>query len=143
MLIVQGKALGSKRKLFTDFSVPTPPQWRDGPERPTLRALIGHLVRQEVENFNQRQEERRLTKVLTQKQIDEAASKGKVDAGGDETERAKADADVSVATACQAFEDGLFLAVIDGEEVKELDRELHLAEDSQVAFVRLTLLAGG
>ena len=53
------------------------------------------------------------------------------------------DEEESVAVACQAFEDGLFLVVIDGEDYREIDREIHLQPDSRVAFVRLTLLAGG
>jgi hypothetical protein len=143
MLTVEGRALGSRRKLFTDFSVPAPPAWLDGPERPTLRSVITHLVHEEVAAFHRRQEERKLIRVLTQRQIDEAATLGKVHSGGDTEDRQPADAESAVATACQAFEDGLFLAIVDGEEVRELDRRLPLRDDSRLAFVRLTLLAGG
>jgi hypothetical protein len=43
----------------------------------------------------------------------------------------------------QAFEDGLYLVVLDGQEQRSLDAQLFLQPDSRVAFVRLTMLAGG
>ena len=49
----------------------------------------------------------------------------------------------AVAVACQAFEDGLFLVVIDGTEYRELDAQVFVQPDSQLTFIRLTLLAGG
>jgi hypothetical protein len=47
-----------------------------------------------------------------------------------------------VATALQAFEDGLYLVIIDEVERRSLDEPVHLAEDSQLVFIRLTFLAG-
>jgi hypothetical protein len=55
----------------------------------------------------------------------------------------KVDADEAVATALEAFEDGLYLVVVDGQELRNLDAQVFLQPDSRVAFVRLTLLAGG
>src|SRR5256885_2306632 len=46
MLLVQGKALGRKKPLFEDFSVP-PPATGDL----TLRTLLGHVVRRELGAF--------------------------------------------------------------------------------------------
>ena len=55
----------------------------------------------------------------------------------------KVDEEDAVGAALQAFEDGLYLVVLDGEEQRELDREVYLQPDSRVTFVRLAMLAGG
>lgn len=141
-LTIRGKALGSRKPLFADWSIPFPPEWREEGGL-TLRDLIARVVRSEVQAFRQRQEDRQMFRALTARQIAAGAEKGKITSGGSEVPAQLVDEEEAVATACQAFEDGLFLVVIDGEEEREIDREIHLRPDSQIAFVRLTLLAGG
>jgi hypothetical protein len=141
MLTVTGKALGRKKPLFADWSIPLPPELRgDGT---TLRDIITHLVRREVRAFKDRQEERRVFRALTAREIAAGVEKGKVEMGGSEVPVQAVDEDAAVATALQAFEDGLYLAVIDEQEQKSLDSQVYLQTDSRVTFVRLTLLAGG
>ena len=41
-----------------------------------------------------------------------------------------------------AFEDGLYLVLLDDKEQRNLDATVHLTDDSRVAFLRLTFLAG-
>jgi hypothetical protein len=142
MVTVSGKALGRKRPLFADYSVALPPDLGGDGDRLTLRRLITAIVRSEVEAFRTRQAERKLLRALTARQIEEGAGKGKIDFGGRELDQ-KVDAEATVAAALQAFEDGLYLVVVDGEEHRELDREVFLGPDTRVTFVRLTLLAGG
>jgi hypothetical protein len=142
-LTISGKAVGSRRPLFADWSIPFPPNWGSSGGGVTLRDLIGQVVRGEVQKFKQRQEDRKLFRALTARQIAEGAEKGKIEMGGSEVPLQPVDEAESVAVACQAFEDGIFLVVIDGEEHRELDREIHVQPDSRIAFVRLTLLAGG
>jgi hypothetical protein len=141
MLTIQGKALGRKKPLFADWSVPFPPDLGDGGTL-TLRDLIARVVRAEVEAFKQRQEERRFLRALTASDIQAGVVKGKVDMGGRDQKQA-VDADEAAAVALQAFEDGLYLVVVDGEEKKDLDAQVFLHPDSRVTFVRLTMLAGG
>jgi hypothetical protein len=141
-LTISGKALGSRRSLFADWSIPFPPEWR-GEGGTTLRDVIGRVVRSEVRAFCGRHEVRKVFRALTARQIAEGAEKGKIESGGGEVPPQQVDEDAAVATACQAFEDGLFLVVIDGEYQREIDREIHVRPDSQITFVRLTLLAGG
>ena len=50
---------------------------------------------------------------------------------------------IASAVALEAFEDGIYLVIVDGEEQRELDRQIFLQPDSKVAFVRLVMLAGG
>lgn len=143
MITVSGKALGSRRPLFADWSVPFPPDLKGDGDNLTLRDLIARIVRAEVEKFNARQIENQTLRALTEKQIADAAAKGKVDMGGRDHPPQKVDPEQAVGVALTAFEDGLFLVVLDGEEQKELDREVYLKPDSRVTFIRLTLLAGG
>jgi hypothetical protein len=139
MLTVSGKALGQRKPLFADYSVPLPPAAQNGV---TLRDLIAHVVRAEVVAFRDRQAERKLLKALSADQIAAGAAKGKVQMGGSDVHQ-DVDEDQAVGNAIQAFEDGLYLVVLDGEEQRDLDRPLALTEESRVAFVRLAMLAGG
>jgi hypothetical protein len=143
MITVSGKALGSRKPLFADWSVPFPPDLKSDGDNLTLRELIARIVVAEVQKFNARQIEKQTFQALTERQIQEGAAKGKVDMGGREHLPQKADPEQAIAAAITAFEDGLFLVVIDEQEQKELDREVYLKPDSRVTFIRLTLLAGG
>lgn len=141
-LTISGKAIGAKRPLFADWSIPFPSEWGDAGGL-TLRDLIGRVVRAEVGAFRQRQEERRVFRAMTAREISERVEKGKVEMGGSEIPLQDVEEEEAVAVACQAFEDGLYLVVIDGEDYREIDREVRLQPDSRITFVRLTLLAGG
>src|SRR5262249_10565103 len=141
MLTASAKALGRKKPLFDDFSVPPPAAVAAG-EPVTLRDLIGHVVRAEVAAFRQRQAERRLLEALTARQIADGLAAGKVQAGGSDLDQ-PVDPEGAVAAALQAFADGLFLAIVDEAEVKDLDSVVALTPDSRLTFIRLALLAGG
>ena len=142
VITIDGKVLGRSRPLFADWAVPYPPDLRDGGDHLTLRDLISRIVRAEVEAFRERQARRRLVRVLSREQIAEGLQKGKVDAGGRDLQQ-EVDEDDAVATALQAFEDGLYLVVLDGQQQRDLDRQVFLRPDSRVTFLRLVMLAGG
>jgi hypothetical protein len=122
-------------------SIPLPPGVDDNGGGLTLRQLITCIVLAEVNAFRERQEERKLLKALTAAQIDEGLAKGKVDMGGRSLKQ-EVDDDQAVGAALQAFEDGIYLVVIDGDEHRELDKEIYLQADSRITFIRLALLAG-
>jgi hypothetical protein len=142
MITITGKTLGKKQPLFAEWSIPFPPDLREGGDRLTLRDLLSRIVRTEVEAFRRRQRERRFLRAPTAPQIEEGAAKGRVDMGGRKLKQ-DVDEEDAVAAALQAFEDGLYLVILDGEEQGELEREVHLQPDSRVTFVRLVMLAGG
>ena len=142
MLTVSGKTLGKKKPLFADWSVPFPPDLSSEGDRLTLRGLITRIVHAEVEAFQQRQEERRLVRALTASDIEKGVVKGKIDMGGRDLKQ-KVEPDDAVGTALQAFEDGLYLVILDDEEQRRLDEEVQLQPDSRITFVRLAMLAGG
>jgi hypothetical protein len=140
-LTISARVMGRRKPLVPDWQVPWPPEGHTGGEPLTLRQLLTRVVLREVEAFQQLQQERRLVRILTERQIEEGMSKGRVDSGGRELHQ-PVDADSAVATALQAFEDGIYLVILDGEEQRELDREVHLQPDSHLALVRLVMLAG-
>jgi len=147
-MIVSGKQAGKKKALFEDFSVPVPPgvEGRDGGGGGglTLRELITRIVVGEVEAFRNRQEKRRLTRVLSEREVAEGAEKGKIDSGGaDERVLAqKVNEEEAIGTALQAFEYGLYLVIIDGVEQRDLEARVYVRPGSRITFVRLVFLAG-
>ena len=138
-LTVKGKIVGQPRAPFPDWSVVLAPD----PAAPlTLREVLRAVVCAEVEAFRLRQEERRLTRVLTPAAIAAAAARGKVDLGGHD-EAPAVEAEAAVAVALQAFADGLYFVFVDEEHQEDLDRIVLLREQSEILFLRLIPLAGG
>ena len=141
MLTVSAQALGRRKPLLEDFSVSPPAAVTTG-QSVTLRELLTHIVRGEVEAFQTRQAERRLLKVLSKGEITEGLASGKVSMGGSDLDQ-KVDVSEAITTALEAFTDGLYLVIVDDTEIKDLDATLGLTVNSRLTFVRLTLLAGG
>ena len=148
-ILVSGRALGSRRPLFADWSIPLPPDDFGGGAGLTLRDLISRIVRAEVEAFTTRQEARRLDRVLSREDIARAAASGKVAPEGREpggihgVEHARApDPADAIDTALQAFEDGLYLVLLDEQERRDLDEQVFVKPDSRITFLRLVFLAG-
>lgn len=142
LLTVSARALGKRKPLVPDWQIPWPPDAPGGGGEPlTLRKFITRVVIAELETFRQRQADGRLARILTERQIEAGIAKGRVDSGGREPSRHVADED-AVATALQAFEDGIYMVILDGEEQRDLDREVRLLPESKLLFVRLVMLAG-
>jgi hypothetical protein len=141
ILTISARAMGKCRPLVPDWQVPWPPDDPGRGEPLTLRQLITRVVLKEVEAFQQRQQERRFARILTERQMEDGLAKGRVDSGGRELHQS-VNPDAAVATALQAFEDGIYLVILDGEEQRDLDHEVHLQADSHLVFVRLVMLAG-
>ena len=143
-ITVAGRAVGSRRPLFADFSVPVPPAANGGDGGLTLRQLVARVVAAEVDAFRDRQDARRLDRVLSPTAIAQGIARGKVDPAAkpaavtDQT----VDTDAAVAHAWQAFEDGIYLVLIDDVEHRDLDAQVYLRPDSRLTFIRLVFLAG-
>ncbi len=58
--------------------------------------------------------------------------------GQSEVGQQAVDPAAAVATALQAFQDGLFLVVVDGIDYTGLDQLIPLRDDSRITFIRLT-----
>ena len=141
-LTVEGKVVGQKRPIFTDWHVELPPVDENNGDRLKLRDLITSIVVKEVDAFITRQEERKLARVMSRQEIEQGVELGKVDAGERDLEQ-KVNTSDAIATALQAFEDGLYFVFIDEVQQTNLDSEVFLKANSKVIFLRLTALVGG
>ena len=141
-ITVEGRQLSNKKRLFPDRFVPYPPHWQKSGGRTTLRDVISRIVSDEVANFRQRQHDRRLIQTLTAEEISTGMEIGKIDSGGRDLLQS-VDEEPAIATALQAFEDGLYLVFIEGHQQTELDNTVYVIPDSKVTFIRLVLLVGG
>jgi hypothetical protein len=139
-IVVEGKVLGQKQPLFTDWHVELPPE--RGGDRIKLRDLITRVVVDEVEAFQKRQEERRLARIMSRAEIKEGARSGKVDPGQRNLNQ-EVNTDEAIGTALQAFEDGLYYVFVDDVQQMNLNSEVCLRADSKVIFLRLVALTGG
>lgn len=139
---VDGKVVGRRRPLFTDWAVPLPPiNSRQG--RPlTLRDLIIAVVRAEVNAFRLRQSETRWQKILSPADIAEGLAKGKVTMG-DQDLAQFVDVDAAIDVAILGFIDGLYYVFLDEVQQENLDAPVYLKSDSRLLFLRLVALVGG
>jgi hypothetical protein len=139
-ITVEGKAVGQRKPLFTDWQIPIAAE--PGQGSITLRDLIERVVREEVAAFKERREERRVARVLSREQIEQGAVRGKIDSGGRESEP-DVDPDAALETAVLAFQDGLYYVFVDEEQATDLEAQVFLKAESRVTFLRLVALAGG
>jgi hypothetical protein len=144
-ITIKGKVIGQSRPPFADWSIPFPPDLGGPGNSITLRDLITRIVHEEVEAFRVRQEERRLTRILSQAEIERGVAVGKIDMGGHDPGESpqEVDAGQAVGAALQAFEDRFYYVFLDGVQQESLDQPVFLKPDSQVTFLRLVPLAGG
>ncbi|WP_010581727.1 hypothetical protein [Schlesneria paludicola] len=140
MPFIHGKSLGHRRPLFDDFRVPVTSA-SDEPQ--SVRELISQIVREQVHKFEDRQQQGQFLRVLTEKEISAGVDRGKIDSGKSDVPLQPVDVDAAIETALVAFQDGLYLVVIDDVQVQSLDERRSLKPESHITFVRLTLLAGG
>jgi hypothetical protein len=143
-LTIEAKVLGQRKPIVASWSVSVPQRLAntgDGYWRMTLRELLTVVVADEVTTFHQRQQERRLARVMTRAEVEQGAASGKIDMGGQEPQEASLED--AIATALQAFDDRLYLVLLDGAPVETLESELALHAGSWLTFVRLVALVGG
>ena len=141
-MLIETRVIGKKSRPLDDWSVPLPPEPGDSSDGGlTLRELISRVVRAEVKAFERRDRARRLVRVLSDREIGEGAARGKVDSGG-RASTGTVDVEFAVGAALQGFEDGLYMVVLDGEEQRDLDRQVFVNTESRLVFLRLTFLAG-
>lgn len=141
-IVVEGKVVGQKRPLFTDWRIGLPPMWENHGDHLRLRDLITSVVVEEVNAFRQRQNERKLARIMSKDEIEYAAAKGKVDSGEKDLNQ-QVDLDEAIANALEAFSDGLYFVFVDDVQETSLEGEVFLKSESKVVFLRLVALAGG
>ncbi len=138
-LTVDARVMGQKQPLIHELQVPL----SFAQESITLRELITQIVLNQVAAFQERQAENRLTRVLSAEQIEQGQIRGKIDMGGRTDLNQQVDPQAAVATALQAFDDGLYLVFVDETQQHSLDAPITLQSNSHITFIRLIMLAGG
>lgn len=141
-ITVEGKVLGQRRSLFTDWSVPLPPSITEGDQPFTLRDLIVCVVHSEVAAFQERQAERRLQKILSPNEIERGLAKGRVTSGDQDFEQS-VDVKAAVDVTILGFIDGLYYVFLDDVQQEDLDATVPIKAESRLTFLRLVALVGG
>jgi hypothetical protein len=107
----------------------------------TITELISELVSINVSTYNQRIQDAPMVHFLTKQDIEEKGTVGKVGFDISYNEQ-KADVEESIQTAIQAFEDGLFKVFVNDIEQGVEEPAISLNDGDQIAFIKLTMLAG-
>lgn len=134
-IYVSVKALG-KRK---DILAPVPYIIPDGID--SLRQLLTAVVQREVDNYNSKEAEMQLIPFLTQQELDDQATVGKISFGRIYSDK-KANPHKAIENALQCWEDGLVRVFMNDEELTELDAQFDIPDQAVFTFMRLTFLAG-
>jgi hypothetical protein len=135
-LNISGKVIGKSQPVFADWKLSIP----EG--ETSLEDLLVQIVRSEVEEFQERQNQRRLTKILSAKEIELDATRGKIESGGSDLQQ-DVNIEEVIDTAIQAFKDGLYLVFIDDEQKEDLQASVRIRSNSELLFLRLIPLVGG
>lgn len=147
VITVEARVIGQRRPLIPAWEVAlgVPPGSEGGEGLLRLRELLALVVRREVAAFRQRQEDRRLIRILSPDEIGQGRAAGKIAMGGvdADTPPAEVEEGAAVSTALQAFADGLYFVFIDGVQYQDLDAAVTLRPRSTLTFIRLVALAGG
>lgn len=134
-IYIQVKQLGKRRcsieKMPVDF--PVPPA--------DVKELIEAIVSRQVREYNERLPQSDVLKYLTQEEVEDKATSGKVGFGVNYNGKSAAEAE-AIANALQCYEDGIYRIFIDETETGELSSPVLLKENATLTFVRLTMLAG-
>ena len=108
----------------------------------TLRELITSVVQEEVNSYNQKYHQNRLSPVLTFDDIEQGKADGKIGFSG-KSSYPIIDSQKEIEKAVKAFRIGQYYLFVDDVQVNDLDDEVVLKSNSKVAFLRLTPLRGG
>ena len=134
-VLVNMKKLGKRKN-----SIEKVPYDLDGTPS-TVRELIEEMVAVCVRDYNKRKESKELLTNLSLQDMENQAESGKIGFGVNYGEK-NADEKKAVENALQCFEDGIYRIFHGGVQLEKLDEEIELNEDSELTFVRLTMLAG-
>jgi hypothetical protein len=135
-LTISGKIVGKTQPLFTNWQLSIPAGTL------TLQELLTQIVRSEVAEFHTRQNQRRLTRILSAAQIDLGITKGKIESGGSDLDQ-NVDIEGAVQAALQAFKDGFYLVFINDQQQEDLADLIDVGINSEMLFLRLVPLVGG
>src|SRR5258705_13928051 len=94
-LAIDARLLGQKRPILTDWGMTLPLDLTGQAARLPLRDILTQVVLAEAAAFQQRQEERRLARILGPEALAVSAAAGKIDLGESDLQQA-VDAEAAV-----------------------------------------------
>lgn len=134
-ILVNIKQIGKKKNKVDKmtFHLDNTPQ--------TVKELIKESVHTCVSEYNDRFRKGEQYRALTEEEIQSMSEVGKIafgiNYGGKEADEAEA-----VENAVQSYVDGLYRIFIGEEDAGDIDSEIEIGENSEVTFIRLTMLSG-
>lgn len=132
-VFVNIKKAGSKRPALSNQAYELPFN------EASLKDILAFFVETEVNRYNGKGQRDALL-YLTQQDLADAASQGKVDFGY--TTGRTADLDTAIKNALLCFEDGLIRVFLNETELTELDSISKINENDRFTFIRLSFLSG-
>lgn len=106
----------------------------------TTRELITEVVKTSVKNYVEEKE--KLIDYLELKEIKDKVQAGKVANNSDFDDRLP-DLQNAIENALLSFEDEIVRIFVEDEELKNLDEKVDLKENSNITFIKMTMLSGG
>lgn len=134
-ILVNVKRIGKRKNSITKI----PYNLEKTPK--TVKELITEVVKICVIEYNQKLENKEILNALSYQEIEEKAEVGKIGFGVLYGEN-QAVFKEALENAIQSFEDGIFRIFIGEEEVKTLYQNIQFEEQSELTFVRMTMLSG-
>ncbi len=107
----------------------------------TVRELIEQMVKVCVRDYNKNMENQELLHNLSLKEMEDMTEGGKISFGVNYGEK-QGDEREAVENAWQCFEDGIYRIFYGTKQLETLGETMELRENSELTFVRLTMLAG-
>jgi len=106
----------------------------------TTRELITEVVKTSVKNYAKEKE--KLIDYLALNEIKDKVQAGKV-ANSNEFDDRLPDVQSAIENALLSFEDERVRIFLEDEELKNLDEKIDLKENSNITFIKMTMLSGG
>ena len=149
-IFVSVKKIGAKRNSIEPEAFSLPDDFLNKDTCRTVGDFLDAVTEECLPQYNNRQKESTLLHLISSQEIDAMASAGKVSFGAilPAQDRKIQSLKQAVQNTRQCYEDGFFALFVDGKEIggldgsASLDSPIHLKENSTVAFIRLTMLAG-
>ena len=129
------KAVAKRRPLISRMPIEI-----DASAIVTSNDLISRIVRNNVQNYNNKAIDAPLFPYLTEDAIADKAKSGKIGFGDRKNENVQ-DEDEAVENALSCFADGIFRMFINDVEVG-VNQPISLEEGAEITFIRLTMLTG-
>lgn len=133
-VFVRVKAIAKRRPVIDSIPIEIPDNIKNSND------LITFIVRKNVKDYNEKPTTQHLLKYLTADEIEDQKITGKVGFGDQKSENQQNE-EQAVKNALQCYEDGIFRMMIGADEVG-YNQAIKLAENMELTFIRLTMLAG-